>query len=121
MLPPKSPWAAIGSHGARAAPGAPQTLSLSLTCGGRKALASPLCPQRLANVADSWPGRLAMGSGAFQPEVTALNMALAGSDGESLRPSRCLMACAKWAGRARVSSAVPAAVAQTNVHAGRPR
>lgn len=59
---------------------------------------APLCPRQLTNVADSWSGRLAMGSGAFQPEVTASNTAPVGSDGKSLRPSRCLIACAKWAG-----------------------
>lgn len=45
-----------------------------------------------------------MGSGAFQPEVTASNTAPVGSDGESLRLSRCLIACAKQAGGARASS-----------------
>lgn len=39
----------------------------------------------------SWPGRLVMGSGSFQPGVSASNTAPAGGAVELLGPSRCLM------------------------------
>lgn len=47
-----------------------------------------------------------MGFGASQPEVTASNTTPVSSDGASLQPSRCLMACVKWAGGTGASAGV---------------